>query len=352
MNRSKAKVVRVDKYEPDNGIIKEAGDLIKAGGLVAFPTETVYGLGANALDSTAAEKIYAAKGRPSDNPLIIHIAAIEALKKIAAYVPESALLLAEKYWPGPLTMIFYKSDIVPEEVTGGLNTVAVRFPRHEVARRLIAAAGGYVAAPSANLSGKPSPTKAAHVIEDLLWRVDMIIDAGYTDIGLESTIVDLTEDTPVILRPGYITKEQIKTAVGAIEESSNVIDENSTMLPKAPGMKYRHYAPEGELIIVEGKTKEVAAFINRAISEKTKNNEKAAVLCSEENRELYEKAYVLSLGSLKKTEDIAFNLFGALRFMDEKGVRFIYSEAFDTEHLGAAIMNRLLKASGNNVIKV
>ncbi len=352
MNVSRTKVVQVDKDEPDERIIKEAGELIKAGGLVAFPTETVYGLGANAFDGRAAKKIYAAKGRPSDNPLIVHIASVAELERIAPRASERAMLLAQEYWPGPLTMILRKADIVPNEVTGGLETVAVRLPKHEVARRFIAASGGYVAAPSANLSGRPSPTKAAHVVEDLFGRVDMIIDAGEADIGLESTIVDLTTDIPAILRPGYITTDQIRRIAGEAAEGFRAIGADGGAVPKAPGMKYRHYAPKGEMTLVEGDAKKVAEFINGAIAKKTRLGESAAVLCSEENKALYEEAYALPLGSLKDDDEIAFHLFGALRAMDEKGVCHIYSETFDTKRIGAAIMNRLLKAAGNRVVQV
>ncbi len=343
--------ISTDRENPDEEVMKRAGDIIKKGGLVAFPTETVYGLGGNALDPMAAKKIYAAKGRPSDNPLIIHIASLSDLEKITADIPDGARKLAEKYWPGPLTMIFNKSETVPREVTGGLDTVAVRFPSHKVASAFILAAGGFVAAPSANLSGRPSPTKAEHVLEDLNGRIDMIIDGGDADIGLESTIVDFTSDIPTVLRPGYITEDDVRCAVGEAKTDAGIIAPDSGIKPKAPGMKYRHYAPKGDLTIVEGEKEKAAKLINSLISEKEAEGFKTAVLCSEETKELYDSPVVIALGSLSSEDDIAHHLFDALRRLDSEGAEFIYSESFNTGHIGTAIMNRLLKAAGHKVIK-
>lgn len=247
--------------------IARAGEILRNGGLVAFPTETVYGLGANALDEKAAAKIYAAKGRPSDNPLIVHIAETEALEEIVAQVPEAARQLARAFWPGPLTMIFRKNDRVPYGTTGGLDTVAVRMPDHEIAREMIRAGGGYIAAPSANTSGRPSPTTAAHVADDLWGRIDMIIDGGSVGIGLESTIVDLSGETPVILRPGYINQEMLQSVIGTVEMDKGLIAADSSVRPKAPGMKYKHYAPKAELVIIEGKAGTVVDKINKLIAE-------------------------------------------------------------------------------------
>lgn len=346
----KARIIRVDKNAPDIPLLKEAGEIIKNGGLVGFPTETVYGLGGNALDPLAAEKIYAAKGRPSDNPLIIHISSWEDLGKIVSEVPEKARALGEKYWPGPLTMIFKKTDIVPMEVTGGLETVAVRFPSHRVAQELISAAGGFVAAPSANLSGRPSPTKAEHVIEDLSDRIDMIIDSGEVDIGLESTIVDFTADMPVVLRPGFLSLEQIRELIGEAKMDAGLIEESSTVKPKAPGMKYRHYAPKGDLTVVEGEMPYVAEMINELVAQKNNDGYKTAVLCSDETKDMYRDTRVIALGRLEKEEEIAQHLFDALRRLDDERVEYIYSEAFNTRRIGTAIMNRLLKAAGHKVI--
>ena len=233
----KAEVVSMTADNLDMEAIRRGGDILKQGGLVAFPTETVYGLGGDALNPQASMKIYAAKGRPSDNPLIVHIAEFDKLAPIVAEVPEKAKILAEKYWPGPLTMILPKSDLVPQETTGGLDSVAVRFPSDRIAQELIKAAGGYVAAPSANTSGRPSPTTAQHVYEDLQGKIPMILDGGAVTIGLESTIVDLTEEIPTILRPGYISLEMVQAVLGEAKMDKGLISSDSNIHPKAPGMK-------------------------------------------------------------------------------------------------------------------
>ena len=243
----KTLICKVNAEKPEQDIISRAGGILKEGGLVAFPTETVYGLGGNALDAAASEKIYAAKGRPSDNPLIVHIARMEDLEKIVTEVPKKAKILAEACWPGPLTMILPKSEEVPYETTGGLDSVAVRYPSHPVAQALILAAGGYVAAPSANTSGRPSPTTAAHVQEDLTGAVDMILDGGQVGIGIESTIVDFTEEIPTVLRPGYISLEKLKELLGEVKMDKGLLRADASQRPKAPGMKYRHYAPKAEI---------------------------------------------------------------------------------------------------------
>ncbi|MBQ7925254.1 MAG: threonylcarbamoyl-AMP synthase, partial [Lachnospiraceae bacterium] len=254
------KVVTIEEVTEER--LREAGAILQAGGLVAFPTETVYGLGGDALNPDSSRKIYAAKGRPSDNPLIVHIANMEDLEPIVTEVTEEARKVAEAFWPGPLTMILPKSDRIPFETTGGLNTVAVRMPSHEVARKLIEYGGGYVAAPSANTSGKPSPTVAKYVIEDMNGKIDMIIDGGEVGIGLESTIIDLTVSPPQILRPGYITEDMLAEVLGSVDTDKTILSNDSGQAPKAPGMKYRHYAPKGELIIVDGDPKQVVKYIN------------------------------------------------------------------------------------------
>ena len=259
---------KVDEHCIDEKIMMEAGELLKSGALVAFPTETVYGLGANALDEKAAAKIYSAKGRPSDNPLIIHIAEMKSLELITEEIPKAAYLLAEKFWPGPLTMVMKKSKIVPYGTTGGLDTVAVRMPSHPIALEMIKHGGGYVAAPSANTSGRPSPTLASHVADDMDGIIPMILDGGAVGIGIESTIVDLTEEIPTILRPGFITKEMLEEVVGEVQMDKG-LDADAKTPPKAPGMKYRHYAPKAELVIVEGAKDAVVKKIN----EMTKEND-------------------------------------------------------------------------------
>lgn len=346
------KVIRMNKEKIDSEAIKEAGKIIKSGGLVAFPTETVYGLGGDALDEKAAEKIYAAKGRPSDNPLIVHIAKIEDLDKIVTEVPERAKKLAQAFWPGPLTMIFPKSKEVPYGTTGGLDTVAVRMPNHPLALELIREGGGYIAAPSANLSGRPSPTCSSHVEEDLTGRIDMILDGGPVGIGLESTIVDFTEEVPVILRPGYINQDMLEKIIGTVKIDKGLIAPDSGIRPKAPGMKYRHYAPVGDLTIVEGNPEDVKRKIQELTKKKLVEGFQVGIITTEENISDYPEGIVKSVGTRLKEETIGQNLFGILREFDEIGVEFIYSESFDTPFMGMAIMNRLNKAAGHQVIKV
>lgn len=336
----------------DKKAIQEAGEILKQGGLVAFPTETVYGLGGNALDEKASEKIYAAKGRPSDNPLIVHIAEFEALEKIAARIPKEARMLADRFWPGPLTMIFRKTDQVPLETTGGLNTVAVRMPDHPVALALIRAAGGYVAAPSANLSGRPSPTCAAHVQEDLDGKIEMILDGGAVGIGLESTIIDLSEDTPTILRPGYISQKMLEEVIGSTQIDRAILSSDSKIRPKAPGMKYRHYAPKASLTVVEGEQERVVARINELLSEGEKKGERIGVIASAESAGCYQGGIVRTIGSRSDELSISRHLFGILRDFDTLAVDCIYSESFDTPQMGQAIMNRLMKAAGHQVLEV
>ncbi len=332
--------------------IQKAGKILKEGGLVAFPTETVYGLGGNALLPEASQKIYAAKGRPSDNPLIVHISRHDAMEEIADPVPESARLLAERFWPGPLTMILKKKEIVPLETTGGLSTVAIREPSHPVACALIEASGGFVAAPSANLSGKPSPTNAERVIEDLSGRVDMILDNGSVGIGLESTIVDLTEKVPVILRPGFLTLEMVREVLPDTILDPGIAGVDTATPPKAPGMKYRHYAPKAPLVLVEGPAQQVIGKINALTAEGEAEGKKIGILATEETKRYYSKGTVLCIGKRADEESIARNLYECLRRFDELYIDRIYSETFPDEGLGQAIMNRLIKAAGHQVIEV
>lgn len=340
--------------ESAKSIFARAGKIIRAGGLVAFPTETVYGLGGDGLNPEASGKIYSAKGRPSDNPLIVHIADLKDLYGIAENVSEDAIKLAKSFWPGPLTMIFPKKEIVPYATTGGLDTVAVRMPSNVIALEFIEAAGGYIAAPSANLSGRPSPTTAAHVAGDLSGRIEMIIDGGPCEIGLESTIVDLTGDTPMILRPGYISKEMLEEVVGKVTIDPAIIgpmDENAH--PKAPGMKYRHYAPKGLLAIVSGDDDKVTEHINKCIEDGHNTGKRIGVIAAAESIDKYTAAdFCANAGSLNDEIEISSRLYGILRECDEREIDLIYSEEFDTPHLGMAIMNRLMKAAGHTVVKV
>lgn len=339
--------------EANHNIITEAATIIKNGGLVAFPTETVYGLGGDAFDGQAAAAIYAAKGRPSDNPLIVHISETEDLTKLSDEIPESAYLLAEKFWPGPLTIIVKKNDRVPLSITGGLSTVAVRLPEHEIARAIIRESGTFVAAPSANLSGRPSPTSGEHVIEDLNTRIDMIVDGGQIDIGLESTIVDLTDEIPVVLRPGFITIEMLAQVLGEVQlDPALMTGVASDIAPKAPGMKYRHYAPKAELTVIKGDTPKVISKMQELLKEDLAKGLKVGIMVTEEYESLFGDAQVISLGKSDNINAIARNLFSALRKFDDYDVDVIYSEGFMEDGIGHAIMNRLLKAAGHKTINL
>lgn len=346
----KAEVIVMKAENLDSAALKKGGEILKRGGLVAFPTETVYGLGGNALDPEAAKKIYAAKGRPSDNPLIVHIADMERLSEITAKIPQKANILAETYWPGPLTIILPKAACVPAETTGGLESVAVRLPADPIAQALIREAGGFVAAPSANTSGRPSPTTAQHVIEDLGDAVELIIDGGRVGIGLESTIVDFTEEIPLVLRPGAISLEMLQEIIGEIKLDRALLKESEQERPKAPGMKYRHYAPKAELFIVEGPAEHVVEEINRCAQDAEKEGKQIGIIAAEETIAKYTQGVVKCIGSREDEETIARNLYEVLREFDECQVCAIYSEAFYTPRMGQAIMNRLLKAAGHKII--
>jgi len=346
-------IVKINRKSPDKDLLKRAGELLAQGALVAFPTETVYGLGGDGLKADAAARIYAAKGRPSDNPLILHIADIEALKVLAVDIPELAYRLADKFWPGPMTMILKKSPVVPYATTGGLETVAIRMPADEIAREIIRCSGTYIAAPSANLSGRPSPTKAEHVIEDLSGRIEMIVDGGDSDIGLESSIIDLSGEIPMILRPGFITKEDFEQVVAEVEYDRAVLatKPQESVVAKAPGMKYRHYAPKGQITIVEGDALAVTDKINALVAKQEAAGKRVAVLCAEESKENYCCKHIYSLGSLKSETEISAHLFAALRSFDTEEMEVIYSESFENTKLASAIMNRLRKAAGYQIIQ-
>ena len=351
MQAMETKIVRI-KEDHEEKWIEEAGQILKNGGLVAFPTETVYGLGANALDEEAAAKIYFAKGRPSDNPLIVHIADFSDLEKIVEEVPEEAKKLADAFWPGPLTMIMRKNEKVPYGTTGGLETVAVRMPNHDTALKMIRAGGGFIAAPSANTSGRPSPTMASHVAEDMNGKIDMILDGGSVGIGLESTIIDLSEEIPTILRPGFITQQMLADVIGRVEIDAALIDNNSKVHPKAPGMKYRHYAPKANMILIRGEKEKVAQKIRQLVEEELKEGRTPGILCAEETAHLYPEGMIKKIGTLREELTISRHLYGALREFDEEKVSSIFSETFETPVLGTAIMNRLMKAAGHQLIEV
>ena len=343
--------------EPMNmDYIKEASEILRNGGLVAFPTETVYGLGGDATDKEASKKIYAAKGRPSDNPLIVHIAKFSQLEDISKDLPENAKKLADAFWPGPLTMVVNKNNVIPYETTGGLDTVAVRMPNNPVALALIEESGCMIAAPSANTSGRPSPTKASHVYEDLSGKIEAILDGGSVDIGLESTIVDLTEDVVTILRPGYINMDMLREVVGEVRMDPGIVynDKGTTSgaRPKAPGMRYKHYAPKGDLTIISGEEDIVVATINQMTKEALDKGQRVGIIATSESADRYKDGQVLVIGDRADEGSIAHNLYDILRQFDEIGVDVIYSESFATPKMGQAIMNRLLKAAGQKTIEV
>ncbi len=356
-------VEKVNELHPEEAIIEKAADILRRGGLVAFPTETVYGLGADALLAEGAKNIYAAKGRPSDNPLIVHIARWEDLYKIAVDIPPQAKALADAFWPGPLTMIFKKSETVPYETTGGLDTVAVRMPSHPVALALIRQSGGFLAAPSANTSGRPSPTRASHVAEDLDGRIPLILDGGAVGIGIESTIVDVsfltkdaagawnTDELPMILRPGYITHAMLSDVIGAVCDDPGFAPD-STVRPKAPGMKYKHYAPKADILIVAGEEAAVAAHINACAKADGAQGIKTGVLCTDQTKTAYVADVVKSMGDRRQEVEIMQNLYAFLREFDALGVQQIYAESFADLEAGGAIMNRLLKAAGYRMVSL
>ena len=344
-------IEKIDRHQMDEQILVRAGEILKQGGLVAFPTETVYGLGANALNEEAAIKTYAAKGRPSDNPLIVHIADVDALYAIVKNVSDKAKRVIEKFWPGPLTLIFEKDACVPHGTTGGLDTVAVRMPVDEIAKEVIRAGGGYISAPSANTSGRPSPTTAQHVEDDLAGKIDMILDGGSVDIGVESTILDMTVEPPMILRPGAITKEMLEEVIGEIALDQCLISEDEAVAPKAPGMKYRHYAPKAQLMIVEGEPEEAVKAIKQIAYEQTRLGYQVGIIATNETVDTYTTGIVKNIGTRSNEHSIAKNLYKVLREFDEEDVSYIYSEAFASDGIGDAIMNRLEKAAGHHTIQ-
>lgn len=334
-----------DKEFLDEQLHKVA-NLLKAGKTVVFPTETVYGLGANALDPEAAKKIYEAKGRPSDNPLIVHISKKEDVDFLAGNISQDAKLLMEAFWPGPLTLILDKSDNVPIETTGGLMTVAIRMPSNPIARKLIDLAGVPIAAPSANISGRPSITSSKYLVEELCERVDAIIISEDSEIGLESTVVDMTASTPVILRPGKIGKTEIEKILNKeIELDPSLKDENAA--PKSPGMKYKHYSPNATVIVVTGSLDEMKQKINQKLSLDKNKSDKVKVVCLEDRVSLYD-GYGISWG--KSSQEAAKNLFKILRLMDEQNIEVVYFEALNSDEISEAVMNRLIKAAGNMIL--
>ncbi|CDI48363.1 L-threonylcarbamoyladenylate synthase [Clostridium tetani] len=347
------KVIKIHEDKLENKILKECGEALRNGKLVVFPTETVYGLGANALKEDAVKKIFEAKGRPQDNPLIVHISELEEIAPLVEEVPKIAYKLMEKFWPGPMTIILPKSSLVPSRTSGGLNSVGIRMPSNKIARKLIKEAKVPIAAPSANISGRPSPTNIETCIEDLKGKVDYIIGGEKCDVGVESTVIDCTIYPPCVLRPGGITLEMLKNIDNKIYIDPAIMTrDNKDLKPKAPGMKYRHYAPKAELKIINGTLKNSVKKIRKLTEEYESQGKSVGIMATDETKEFYVKGQVISLGSRDNLETITRNLFSVLRSFDSKNVDIILSEAFEEKGIGIAIMNRLKKSAGFNIIEV
>lgn len=347
------KISIIKDIHNDYKSIEEAASVIKEGGVVAFPTETVYGLGADALNPQAVKKIFEAKGRPQDNPLIIHVAN-KNLESLVQEIPSIANEIMDRFWPGPLTLIFKKKDIIPDVTSANLDTVGVRMPSNEIALKLIESSGTPIAAPSANISGRPSPTDVERCIEDLEGKIEYILGGNRSDVGVESTILDLSVDPPCILRPGGITLEMLKEIDERIYIDPAIMKEsNENIKPKAPGMKYRHYAPKAKIKIINGNTEKTIEKIKDLLQNYIDNKLKVGVMTCDEHVKYYSNdVEIISLGSRKKLDEIAKNLFEALRSFDDKGVDIILAEGYEEKDLGNAIMNRLKKAAAYDILEV
>ena len=346
------KISIINDINKDNEIIKDAGNIIRDGGIVAFPTETVYGLGANALDENAVKKIFIAKGRPQDNPLIVHVAS-KNIDNLVKDVPKVAKELIDKFWPGPLTIILNKKEIVPNVTSANLNSIGIRMPKDEIALKLIELSGVPIAAPSANISGRPSPTEIKRCIEDLDGRVDYIIGGEKSNVGVESTIVDCTVYPPIVLRPGGITLDMLKEVCEDITIDKGIKGKPSEEFkPKAPGMKYRHYAPKAKVQIIKGNKEKTIEKINEIVQNYIDNQKKVAILSTEELSSRFPLGEIINLGSEKNLYDVARNLFEALRKCDDINVDYILCQAFEEKGVGLAIMNRLNKAAGFDILEV
>jgi L-threonylcarbamoyladenylate synthase len=347
------RILKVDPNHPEGEQIQIAAEIIQRGGLVAFPTETVYGLGANALDGGAVLRLFEAKKRPLDNPPIVHVAEVSEVYQLVEAVPKKAELLMKQFWPGPLTLVFKHSPNVPKESTAGLDTIAIRMPSHPVAQALIRQSKRPIAAPSANLSGKPSPTTAEHVYTDLNGRIDAIIDGGVANIGVESTVIDVSCDPPMLLRPGGTPFEALKAVVPDLRLHPFV--ESEVELPleqiRSPGMKHKHYAPKAEVVLVEGNVEAVVAKIRELAEDYKQNQSKVAILATDQTMAAYKAYIVKSMGSRHNLATVAASLFRLLREVDAEGVDVILAESVPQEGLGLAVMNRLRKASGYHIIK-
>lgn len=349
----KTLVLKVNSQRPESDKIQLAASLIRKGGLVAFPTETVYGLGADAFNPKAVLRLFKAKKRPLDNPPIVHVADSKNVYQLADEVPPPAHKLMDKFWPGPLTLILKRSDLVPDATVAGLDTIAVRMPRHKVALALIMESGCPVAAPSANLAGKPSPTSAGHVLADLDGRIDAVLDAGATVVGVESTVLDMTVDPPEVLRPGGTSYELLKSFLGKVKLNPIAVADRPLLLEKvrSPGLKYKHYAPDAEVVVVEGRLPAVVAKVNELARFYELRGCKVGVLCTDETMREHKADVVKSLGSRDDLANIASNLFRLLREFDIAKVDIVIAEAVPVEGLGLAVMNRLRKAAGYKIIR-
>ena len=326
--------------------LNSAAEMLKNGNLVAIPTETVYGLAANALDGKAVSKIFVAKGRPQDNPLIVHIASLEKIGKLISFFPNSAKLLVNKFWPGPLTIILPKSDIIPKEVSAGLNSVAIRMPSHPIARKIIKLSGVPLAAPSANRSGFPSPTCAEHVIKDMEGRISAVVDGGKCSVGVESTVVSFLNEKPVLLRPGGVSAEEIKETIGELELDSAVFNDlPKGIVPSSPGMKYKHYSPRAEVFLVEGSGEKYVSFVN------SKVKDEVYALCFEEDIPLI-KCNAISFGKSTDLSQQARNLFSCLIKLDELNAKVVYARSPEQKGIGLAVYNRLIRAAGFKIIEL
>ncbi|MBM2820181.1 MAG: hypothetical protein HW410_1864 [Nitrosarchaeum sp.] len=335
------KILRINPITPQISKIRQASKIIKSGNLVAFPTETVYGLGANALDPKSIKKIFEVKGRPSDNPLIIHISDVADLGMLVVHIPDTAYKLIDKFWPGPLTLVLKKSKIVPKITTGGMNTVAVRMPENKIAQILIRESGVPIAAPSANISGRPSPTTSEHVLDDLSGKISMIIDGGKTKIGIESTIVDLSKKNPMLLRPGSVTLEQLQDVIGKITIHPILQERKTKLVHRSPGMKYRHYSPNAKIILIEGSKDKANDKILHLLAQFKKQGKKVGVMSTENF--VYDSDVTIFIGS--NFDVIAANLFKTFREFDARKVDIVLACGINRKGLGLGIMNRLGKAA-------
>jgi len=348
----RTKVLKINAQEPDIVKIRIAARVIRRGGTVAFPTETVYGLGADVLNAEAIKGIYIAKKRPPDNPMIVHVAHKGKVYELAREVPKVAEKLMAKFWPGPLTLVLKRAKAVPDIAVAGLDTVAIRMPDNKVALALISESGTAIAAPSANIAGRPSPTTAAHVMEDLAGRIDVVLDAGATRIGLESTVIDMTSSPPQILRPGGTPCEELRRALGRVRLHPIVLSGKMHLArARSPGMKHKHYAPNAKVVVVEGTPSAVMKKVQELAALYMKEGKRVGVMATDESESAYDADVVKSLGSRTDLATVARRLYGLLREFDDDGVDMIIAEGIAPRGLGLAIANRLRRASGLNIVR-